>query len=81
MGWMWIARVDLLDLARRMLSKTPVWMAMPERSPILPRTRAVRRGLATVGAGTGAGAVLAGGVRRSTRDRPRIAETVCKQGG
>ena len=56
LGWTWIARVDLLDLARRMLSKTPVWMAMPERSPILPRTRAVRRGLATVGAGAGAGA-------------------------
>ena len=54
-------------------------MAMAERSPILPRIRAVSKGLATVGVGTGA--VLAGGVRRSTRARPSRAETVCRQGG
>ena len=40
---------------------------------------AVRMGSATVGAG--AGAELAGGVRRSTRARPSRAETVCRQGG
>ena len=56
-------------------------MAMAERSPILPRIRAVSKGLATVGVGTRAGAVLAAGVRRSTRARPSRAETVCRQGG
>ena len=60
-------------------SKVPVSRAMRPRVPILPRRRAVRRGSATVG--EGAGAALAGGVRRSTRARPRRAETVCRQGG
>ena len=45
----------------------------------MARTMAVRMGSATVGAG--AGAELAGGVRRRTRARPRRAETVCRQGG
>ena len=54
-------------------------IAWCERSPGLARTRAVRIGSATVGAG--AGAELAGGVRRSTRARPSRAETVCRQGG
>ena len=58
------------------MSNVPVWMAMAERSPILPRTRAVRTGLATVGAG--AGAELTWGVRRSIRARPRRVETVCR---